>query len=128
MEGFGLKEHAGAGAVFFAELIAAFDAGVAIVADDGVAVVGKVAADLVEAAGFWGGFDQGEFGRDLLEDPEVGFCGLGFAGFVFCESFCGDPVVLFRSAINNSEIGFGDFVPLESEVKFSRHIAVGGEE
>ena len=128
LERFGLEEHAGADAVFCAELVAAFDFGVAIVSDDGEIVESEVPADLVESSAFRDGLDEGEFGRDFLKNSKMSLRRLGFAGVVFCERFPTIPLILIRESVDDGEVGLVDFVSLESEVQFACDVAIGGEE
>ena len=128
LEGFSLKEHSGAGAVFGAKFVAAINLVIAIVADDGVSVLGKMFADLVISSGPGNGFDESEFSREILKNFKVRFGAFCFAGFGFGQGLKAGPEGLSGMSVDNGEVAFLNFVAFESNMKFARYILINGEE
>ncbi|MGK0190227.1 MAG: hypothetical protein ACI9R3_006050 [Verrucomicrobiales bacterium] len=110
-----LQEHAGAGAELGSERIAALDPCVTVVADDWVAAVQEVAANLVKTSCLRTCFDQGNavVQAVAIDDPKRCFGAALDSVGVFAQWFIARPVIHLGLTIDDGPVDFFDLVVFE---------------
>ena len=94
-----MKQHPRHAPFFFPEFVL-FVAAMRPVADDGVADMGEVLAQLVEAAGFRSQFDKGVTGGGMFAEGDINFS--LFYGFKKSDGRLGSPFFIFQIIINHA--------------------------